>query len=397
MNRKENKLNIGNFIYGTLLITQMVFLISLVLEIRSLEQICSYAIMGIGLCFCLVNIFHFDKRTVADYMFLILISVLFIEFLLVKNYSKVLPILIGYILMISVLKENHCIISTPFMKNFLWSIELVKGIGLICLSLTSYAYKFFYVEETLVEEGLTLGFSNPNQTAIIIVYTTISLFVLARSSNNRYAKFISYLVVCWLGYLLIQTNARISLIALILFVLWDLFILPRKNEYYLTKKRKMFIILMVLLPIIFLLIYMYMYKNGILLDFKMFHKSFYSGRQEIYEKALNNFDNKLLGDMEKLFSNFHNSGLTIMVNTGVLGLALYYLCSVSQLFHLFRLNVVGKKTFRAFYAILITFFIGCAESAMAVSGNMYYVMFLNSCVLLSFLNSEEKYERSLYQ
>lgn len=262
-------------------------------------------------------------------------------------------------------------------------LTIVKALIFIVYSFTSYAYSGFYVDGKYINNGqLTLGYSNPNTTAIYLFCTFSILLCLieVKKDDSKIKKLGIAVILLMLAYLIICTGSRLETGCMIAVVL--LRFLGTANLMKKVLTSRFFVIFIVVLPVIFLSGYFGLYHvipNG----YTIMGRGLFA-RITIYQKALIDFQKHLLfGNMnEWLFTNSHNGILTIAINIGVVGLLLYLLFISGNMLRYAGYIKNNKAANIIPYFMVVAFFIqACAEASSLTGG----VSFMSSVAVATYL------------
>ncbi len=312
--------------------------------------------------------------------------------LMSKNYNKVFisfALAFGIILAIVVstdeIEEHYLQRNLGAFLGMIFLIEtqrnikvdrsLVKFISyfnvVFCLLFFAYSYMpFAYIwedEGSFVElTSLTLGYSNPNAVAMMLLYC--SAINLIASKCKIYPKLISYALHAVFLYLIYRTNSRSSL--LVAGLLTVMSFVPLKNI------PKIFLIGAISVPVAYISLLPYLKSIGFMSSVEVLGKSIYTGREEIYIDAMRYLKsplNWMFGDFSKGgFTNFHNSMLSLLITIGIFGLALYILIWYRNIVpYMKNTNKVSAVAIYALMAILIQ---SSSEAAFLIGTIPYNIM-----------------------
>ncbi len=372
------KNSILNISYSLIAILQVIMLYGISSNTTSIISMCTYLFFGLGLLMFATTIIATKNWPMRWRVLFVLLIYIYTLLQLVGARRTLKISALSYMLMLSVWPVASSIKLNDVSRKITAFMAFIQGAMLIFLSYSEYAYVLRNEYNSIVD-SLTLGFPNPNQTAIII-YSTISILIIARENfKSKFFKFLVFGELVWLFYLLILTNARISIFAGFFIVFLDIYNKTKKKQFKFNENTKLFVLIMCILPQLFFWIYNLMYEYKIFADLEIFGKSLYSGRNTLYATILDRWKNHFFGNMKSFyFENSHNAALTILVNTGIVGYALYFMYTYMELKHLCQKE---NTDFLSIVVVLSYFVIGCAEAAILVSGSIYYVTFLTVCIL----------------
>ena len=330
----------------------------------TLLRISSQAFIYVNVISFLYSIFQFERSKSKLYDFIVL---LFIVYAVILSQVVSTDIMQPYIFFIKLLSYMSIMLSIYYLDyikidktivNMVFTISITTGIWFIYLSLTEFAYKGHPI-------SLTLGYDNPNQTAIFLLFNIIILIAACNYYGNKLMKLFLFIMSLYLSYLIYLTESRACFIVLILFFVFNF----KKTHFGIPKIAVFFI---TLTPILFMIIYTGLYINGFFLDFELMGKPFYTNREVMIMSVLEDLKNHmLLGKLgEYRFSNTHNGVLSIIASLGLVGLGLYYLYLLRILFRASQ-RLKNKTALIAFCGILMIFVQSSAESALMISGSIY--------------------------
>lgn len=222
--------------------------------------------------------------------------------------------------------DTKLTLSESVYKLSKWIFILI-AILLLAYSQSSIAYIFEDGRETGV---LVLGMTNPNLAAMII-FGVFSM-LLIHFDKMKYKPIIA-LIMLGLAYLIWLTEARSAFLTVAFLMIYRLFY---KNK----KMPKSFLLLIMIVPMLFIFIYLQLYFAD-LENFEFMGKGFFSGRQDTfvyYLSELKSVSHYLFGNVgSAAFENAHNAPLAIMCSTGLFGAALFYWNLAKRLISLNRI------------------------------------------------------------
>ena len=235
-------------------------------------------------------------------------------------------------------------------------------------SFMPFAYKiegeYVYIKNT----ALTLGYSNPNSTGMLLIYSAAINLISNRC--KLYDKYLTILIQVLLIYLMIRTNSRTSLFCILLLTFLSLL--------NLRKVPKSLIIAFAVVPVA------YIQSVGFIDNMTIFGKSVYTGREKIFTTELESFNDWfswLFGDLSVgKFSNHHNAPLSIMLSCGIIGLALYITLYLKNIWY--YAENPNSISYIAICAVLVLLLHSSAEAAFLIGSIPYGVMTTTLFVLV---------------
>ena len=268
---------------------------------------------------------------------------------------------------------------TDTTESFVFWVNVVIALVFVLLSRTSFAYSHKIVG------SLSLGYSNPNATAIYLLMNIALLMLYTVRIRKLVLKLFVYALCAYLLYLLYETDSRTCLVAAVLIVAY-IQIMPK------WKFPKVLLPIFMLIPLVFLFFYAEMYKTGKYTDLTILGKEFYSGREGFFIKMLDNLKAYwLVGDVgQHPFENMHNGPLALLSSCGVIGYLLYLRFVNNTIRHYYREEVSHTQTV-ALMVILATFIHSCSEAALVVGGANYSIVMATFYWLLK--GNKDDYEK----
>ena len=396
MNTKKTELkkesSIMSLLFIALMISNVLLLISIVMDIVVVERYMSYAVFGIGMVMFLYSWLIHRAFKPGD-MFLFVLGGYLLLLAIFKDWNYNHLVVVGqFVLMLTAWRSSEYIGRRELINKFILYMYVLLGGILLVLSLTPYAYTA-YVDGTEISRELTLGFPNPNQTGIVIISTII---ILTISMKNDFAKGkampLLWIEIVLLSVILFLTNARTCIVALVIyfgFYFAERSISFRKWNPLYGASYKFFSIFTILSPLLFLFGYLWLsetqLKNVVLLGKKLF-----SGREILYRDVLSTWNDKIFGDLILFnFENKHNILLTVMINIGIIGLLLY-LCYTIYSYLAFYKKCLKNNKLICCATILVFFIIGYAEASILSGGTIYYVTLLVIMVLANYSKQQSE-------
>lgn len=355
------------------LVSNLVIFIAQPFEITILMTLSSRCYMLCNLVSFFFAINHSLKKfvtykTIQIVTIVFMISFSLVSFLLSNSggmYNYVIRLLCYlalpfYFLYIDYLKPDKRMLNVTFFISFLISIVFTL------LSFSKYSYAGY--ENFLGTSGawLTLGYANPNQTAM---YLTITLIILLCAMNYYTMKSIKLLLlldIFYMGWLIIKTSSRTCILIGILIAVIIIF----KRKYHISR----FIVTgILLLPLLFMIIYPYLYNNGWIYLFEFGGKADYSSRSYIFRGVLDSVHNQFLfGNFGSYqLQNLHNGTLSVYSSLGLVGLLLFYIYYFRAYFNIFKNGIKSRTAYISFIGLLAVFLHACTESAFVIGGSMF--------------------------
>lgn len=366
---KENKIfnnSLTLSLFLILLVTNVVMIWAIPFGMVQIERLCSYVVLLGAFLLFLLSFLQKSTLTLSDGLLAALVVFIFVVSLCKGwSFSNYVVTLV-FISMLTVWRSAEAIFFDEKIQKFVFWIFFIQGLILIRLYFSPLAYKS-YQEYVDVSNELTLGFSNPNQTGLVLFSTLVVLLLLGtKSILKKVWKYAVVVEIFFLSVLLLLTAARTSILAYLFFLFFVVF---RRKKVF---KSKALANLILLFSVAFVYIYIALSKT-IMKDFIILGKKMFSGREELYQEVLSEFTDKFFGNLTHFnFQNSHNAMLTVMINIGIIGFIIYFVFTVVS-FNRFYDKCKSRDQVLCGIAILAFFLMSCAEAAVLTGGSMYYV------------------------
>lgn len=268
--------------------------------------------------------------------------------------------LIAYLLLIIV---SDTISLNQETYRFINSCSIVSALVLIGYSISPISHLATFEGYTYQSPYLTYGFDNSNYAGIVTLLVYSLLFLTKETAGKIVKKLCIFLGII-LFYLIYQTNTRSALAVAILIPFLNLFF----NRF--TLKNWM-LFLIVLIPFLFVPLYLQLGASGNAEDAQIMGKSIMSGRQFVYASYIEKIHspyNWLVGNLsENKLMNAHNGPLAILASCGLLGCVSYFYIYFSKLFRANRLAKTHMNKI-AVFIIAACFLNTCGEAALLLGG-----------------------------
>ena len=351
-----------------------------------------FSIIGIAFAFPLINSMGVWLIFFSAIIYFIL--ELYSEIKLTLEVVALLIIIIIAFISMSLSKQinyeglSHLLsfLEIPFFIVFLRPNANVKRINIVAITefiiVVLYLVAFYSdrshviptIYGTRLIDDLTLGFSNPNETAMhLFAAMTVSVSLLYYY-KNKLARCLLFLILILLLFFINETHSRAGIIFSVLFLVS---VIPFIR---IEKLIPVFQYVSLLFPVLVLLLsitYSAFFKTH-----SLFGQQIDTGRIDIYLQRLTNLKayQWILGDYSYLFQNSLNSYLSVLVTLGLPSLLLFfyliYRCSI-----FIKSSVLTDYGLIAYLAFLITIMYSSVESASLVSGSLYAISIVNFIIL----------------
>ena len=361
------------FCFYITLISDLIIYISQPLNITILVMLSSR-------CFMLTNLVAFflivsknikpciPNKTFQTLIIFIIICASFISFLLSSScgmYHYVIRLL-GYLALPFYFVYLDYIEPSKRMLNIVFTINFLISFVFILLSFSNYKYAGY--ENFLGTSGawLTLGYNNPNQTAMYLLLSMIILYCALNYYTKKIARILILFDIIYSAKLLLETSSRTCILIAILITVIIVF----KKKYTVPKYITTFVLL---LPLIVMLIYPFLYENRWIYSFEFGGKTDFSSRSYMFRSVLIGVKDRVwFGDFGiNQLNNLHNGVLSVYASLGLAGLILFYIYYYKTYFNIYNNGFKSRTAYISFIGLLAIFIHACTEGAFITGGSMY--------------------------
>jgi len=267
-------------------------------------------------------------------------------------------------------------------KTTVLVFNLLASLVFIDLYNSDKRYIFEGDYEIINLDVITLGYSNPNRTAMYLFLCTVCLVAGVFYFKNVLLKAVFAADAACMAWFLWQTGARTAMLLLVVFgvLVW----ISGKREI-----PKIWIIIALFVPLLYILLL------PLAPTWTFLGEALFNGREEVYNRYFNNltFRSFLLGNMNRFqFANLHNGYLAIAASVGVPACIGYaHLLKTCMQINNPKQNAPAFERV-AFIGFLCSVMYTGAEAAFFVGGSTYAMLVFSVCVLFAkarFVSVEE--------
>lgn len=276
---------------------------------------------------------------------------------------------IGRLIGFLVLPLMICCISVTRVSDSTRRIVLVTNIVasiqyiLLYYSDLRHAFDTKYGVQNI--ESVTLGFANPNQTAMMLFSSLILLFVAVFFFKNKILRLVLIADMAFLAFILFETDSRTATLLVAVFLVFVLIALKKRIPKIVTE-------LCMLAPFAYLAVALAM--APLLSDLELLGDSLFTGRENIYARYFDNLNpiSFLFGDIAEFkFENLHNAYISIAASVGIIVFLLYYTFIRKALLNFYGKGNVSGYSAVAYCGLLCVMIYSSAEGGFLVGGTTY--------------------------
>lgn len=282
-----------------------------------------------------------------------------------------LPIMLYCISAVGVTEKTR---KTVLIANFIASLEYI----LLYHSNLRNAFETQYGTANI--PSVTLGFSNPNQTATFLFVCLVLLFVSLAFFKSKAMRVLLVADILYISFILYKTDSRTAIVLLVAFIALSLWSLKRKFSALFTE-------LCLLAPFFYMILALAF--TSLFENIKIMGDSIFTGRENIYLRYFENLDpiKFLFGDFSGFkFENLHNGYISVAATVGIAVLILYYTLLRKSLLSSCDKNLSSYASI-AYCGLLCIVIYTSTEAGFLVGGTTYAFM---SAMMFIMLPSEGK-------
>lgn len=237
----------------------------------------------------------------------------------------------------------------------------------VVLSFTSKAY-VVYLENGLgrAGENLTLGYSNPNQTGMLLLGMLLILVVSIARASRKWVKAGGIALAAYMCYMIFRTNSRTCILMVVGMVL------ALTTSLY-RKVNKKILFLAFLVPAVY--VFMELFMGAVVANTTIMGETVATGRGNIFIEFLGNTDiwSILVGDFGQYGrTNLHNGYITVFARVGLVGLVPFIMMLWRGYGQCYQDACRGgKPEFLAFCSLVLILLHTTMEAAYLTGGTMY--------------------------
>ena len=320
----------------------------------------------------------FPRRMVSAVL-LIVLSLLSLTVAAVEQIGALgtnIKELIGFLALIMMLMY-----SAFFEIKDIKAVVLFANIAasLIFISLYYSNLRYVYTGDYGIAQidALTLGYSNPNLTAIYLFVCAINLVIAIFYFKQKLLRFLLLLDVAHILMMLYKTESRTAILLIAAFL-----ILSICSFFY--KLPKWCLGVAIIMPLAYAVIAQWFlpYFEGV--TFK--GESIFNGREDIFSRYFNNLDalSFILGDFNEFkFDNLHNGYVSIAATLGVPGLICFILFLKESIYMNYRPKEFERYESVAFWGFICIVMYACTEASLFVGSASYGFLLFSTFLLFA--------------
>lgn len=250
-------------------------------------------------------------------------------------------------------------------KPIVLCANIVASLIFISLYYSDLRHSYVTVYGVKYIDVVTLGYSNPNLTAIYLFVCIINLFVAIFYFKHWLLKVLLALDLTQILFILYKTESRTAILLIVVFII--LFIC---SLFY--KMPRIFPGIAIALPIAYALMAQYLFPFFGEITFR--GETIFNGREDIFSRYFDNINlsNFLFGDFNQFrFDNLHNGYVSIAATLGVPALICFLIFLKENVYKNYRQIEFAKYESVAFWGFICIIMYACTEASLFVSSASY--------------------------
>lgn len=280
-------------------------------------------------------------------------------------------------LCLTTLIEGQVFIKTDkSLVKFIGYINIMMCAVFLIYSFMPFAYRVESSEYTYETNAISLGYSNPNATSMMLLYAAAINFIMMRCKLLN--KPLAFIIHAVLIYLTFRTSSRTAFVCIMVLTLFA-FISFKKIQ-------QIFLYIFMAIPIIYIFLLPYLSSIGFLADLKIFGKSIYTMREDMFVERIGYLEGAfewIFGDMAQgMFINHHNGMLSLLITIGIVGLGLYLFIWAKNIIP--YMNNTNPVSYMAISALLVILLQSSAEASFVTGGIPYNIMLVTLFIFARF-------------
>lgn len=269
--------------------------------------------------FAFVMALYFKKMNNNDLLFIIILCIsILLSVLLSSEFSYSSIISAGCFLEVPIFLGSYTQLDKNKIRNFIYLCFVLLSIYYILLSLSPFSNIYYTDYDSVQLSSLTLGYSNPNETAIYLMICAIVIFSLLMQVKNIILKIVVFVDLLSVFYLIWLAASRTIIIISIFLIVCVIIFYKRRIPYW-------FRTMSFCISYIFIIATLFFYD--FFTSIQLMGDSLETGRFSIYETVLEGMDaiKFLFGDFSFGFNNLHNGFWCVFATIGSFGVLTFFI------------------------------------------------------------------------
>lgn len=269
-------------------------------------------------------------------------------------------------------------------KDVIFIYGVMISLLFIHLYHSDLRYKYTDAYGVTYMDAVTLGYPNPNQTAMYLFLCATILFIGAIYIKSKYLKCFFALDGCYISWIMLQTEARTAALLLAAFGALSVVAMRRR----ITVR---WVNLALFAPAGYVLLWPIL--RLLQQDVTILNDSIFNGRELIFARYFDNLNliMFLFGDLSTFrLENLHNGYIAIAASMGMVVCIGYVLLFKSCILRNLPDTNMPAHIRVAFVGVLCAIMYTCGEAAFFVGGSNYAIMFFALYVLTMMPTPEQQ-------
>lgn len=283
--------------------------------------------------------------------------------------------------------QQYIEIDKGFVK-FISYFNIAIFLIFLLYSQMDFAYRYLQEGNYYVYNALTLGYSNSNSTAMMLLF--VAAVNIISIKMKTYNKLIGIVMQLTLIYLIYKTESRTGLLCVVILSILSLITVSRVPRFFLY--------VFTSIPFIYIFLLPYLQRNKYFMHIEILGKRFFTGREEIFSdniEGINSIIRWIFGDLPRaMFANYHNGMLSILLSCGLAGLIIYLIIWYKNIIpYMERTNQVS---YIAIISLMIILLQSSSEAAFLTGGIPYGIMIVTLFIFVRYEDEDNDNENTSY-
>ena len=270
-------------------------------------------------------------------------------------------------------------IDSRRIKKIIYLVYFALSFFYIALSFSGNAHILRIKNVSYIVESLTLGYNNPNETAMYLFVCFSVLLLMFFDVQKALFKFVLLVDLLYIASMIYRTESRTMIVSMIAMVV--LTFLFRNKSVPSPLVTFSFVV-----PLLFIFV-LQMYGDLVLLGERI-----ETGRLDIFSRVTEKMTMMkfFIGDYNIKFENLHNLYVSVFGTIGIIGVFTFVLFLIQKVKYALK-NAISKVNRIAVIAIIMLIVSSSTEAAVFTAGSAYAASVVTLYVL-SILKEGEKDE-----
>ena len=378
-------INVSLYVLKAQYIVTLIYLICYPHAITSINRAVGYALIAVQIVSVIYSVIDSIVNNEVNCTLLTICGIvlaLLSTDVRIRDVNMALQNITGFIFIISFMEMQKNIKPDKELSKFIARIVLISSVVFLVYSRMPFAYNVETQDLYLEKTALTLGYSNPNGIAMLLLFFLIMVLIFAR--NKQFKKGTAIALCVEYLYLIYQTKSRAVLVAAVFLLIMNMVTVKNIPKWMFWFSVGVPLVSITLLP--------YLKDIGFMDGQDFLGKALYSVREKMFRQRLDYLRDALdwaFGNIGRgLFKNHHNGFLSILLSSGICGVAVFVYSLAKNALVYFR--GMNRTSYMAVCGILAVLLHSSAEAGFVVGAVPYSIGLITLLIYIRF--EEEEHE-----